>query len=322
MLEPVLDKGREVFQVLHSVRSPVLFLHSIDDQVACYKTTVEAVRKMAPEKVHLVTLRNQNHWIQFDLHPAAIREVADSFFEMTNSQLNDTLNEKSFERLTQANEEARHWARVVLQIFAGFVTLFGALLAISIETVLNSNKNAPLMLSLYSALLSGYVIMVSVYFFYLVRAEVYLKHHIEPLFSGLTWATFRTTQFASGKVSRYFTQFAAIPMTVLPLIGAFFTLGSALLLLYYDPSFSLSNPLDPLPILGVILSILLSFGAVLAVINLLRFTQKELYGMPRPLKMTLRLSEAKHRLHATTTPAAIKQPTIEASDLTSEPVVL
>ena len=101
----------------------------------------------------------------------------------------------------------------------------------------------------------------------------------------------------------------AIPMTVFPLIGAFGVLFWAGY--RYHSKFPSDLAFTVCLILGTVLSIL----AVGAAWGLARFTQRELYGVPRPPKMTLRLSEAKLRLFASASPAAVKQPNIEGDVL-------
>ena len=311
-LDRVISKASDVQKKMHLIRCPVLFLHSIDDWLASYRATVEAVHRMAPEMAHLLTLRNQNHWLQFDMHPAAIRDVADAFFAMVTSR---DENEEQYqddilvEELSQGHQEIRHWGAVVLRIFVGFITLLSALLWSSFDIVHHGHlPQAPLFLSLYSFIGAGYIILISVYFFYMVRAEVYLKHHIEPICRGISWVTFRTTTAASGKISRHFTQYAAIPITVLPLIGSSIALGFSCIEYF---SYWKDNPF--LWIIPVFCGVFI-VSAAFAASKLLLFAERELYGAWRPHKLTSPLSQAIQSLQSSILAASVRQPTEISND--------
>ncbi len=276
----MLDAGRRTLQRVHLLRCPLLLLHSLSDRLASYDSSAWVARSSGSATCRLVTLHGLNHFLQFDVAPPALRDLALQFFGLEEGEQNVHPRESHLaEAIEQCREDARHWSRILFQLILAFFSVFGALVYFSLKEILQGEDKAPHFLVAYALVSSVYVLLASLYFFYLNRVTVFLKHHIEPQIRGLPWVTYRTLRPASGNTSLIMSRLLAAPILALPLVI------SASAIAYAVGAYP--DRFMELALRNVFLqaSLCCTFGllvvAVLSVCQLLRYTNTELYRIPR-----------------------------------------
>ena len=203
-----------------SVKCPVLLLHSVDDKVASYEHLAYAARINTNVNALVVTFFALDHFLQFDVPPAGICNLALEQFGLSNQQITPPQANSGLlvERLKQRSEESRHWAEMLFRLITGFFAVMGGLLYVSLPDVIGKQPRAPYYLISYSLLISIYVQLATLYFFYLNRVDSYIKYHIEPYLQGVGWISFRTNHWASGEASKVMTRLVSIAELGIPFI--------------------------------------------------------------------------------------------------------
>ena len=212
----VIDLGARAPEFVRNLSCRVILFHSLDDRVADYWAAVQVAR--LNRSVAVVTFASLNHFLQFDVPTQALRNTMLAYLGLDDSG-EDELWAPLEERFEQRSEDARHWADMVFRLILAFFTIFGALLFFTLEDVLAQTERASTFLLAYGFVLSLYVQLVALYFFYVVRVDVFLKLFLEPLTGIMGWAAFRSNPYASGTTSATMTRLTALPVVGFPLAG-------------------------------------------------------------------------------------------------------
>jgi esterase/lipase len=261
------EVGQQAFDALSDVTCPILFFHSVDDKVSRYSSIPTALRKCSPGS-RLVTFSSINHFLQFDLPTNRVCLFAMKFFGLppghsadvstqpadVSTQPADAPAPSASDLLRIYRDEQRHWAITLLQINLRALVAFALLLYNTLHSIVAQTQDAPYFLLSYTALLSMYLILITLYFFYLNRVDAYIKACVDPLIKTISWTTFRTNEFVSGRESTRITR-----LTTLPLFGFPFAIATISLVFcawgYKDQIFVIGK-LEPLQIAFLVVLVL------------------------------------------------------------------
>jgi carboxylesterase len=268
----VVDLGSSTWELLNDVSCPVVLFHSIDDRLADYRAAARLTR--LGKSFSMITFTSLNHFLQFDMSPELLCKTIRAYLGLIDSQGSENL-EAIAGKAEQRNEDARHWSDIVFRLILAFFTIFGALLFFSLEDVFNESERASTFLLSYVFVLSLYVQLAALYFFYVVRVDVYLKSFAEPLNSGLGWTGFRTNRFVSGAPSATMTRLISASVVGMPLVGAAVLLVYAVVK-YWTEDFGPTADNNFHQIFGAV-SLLMWLWALRASVSLNSYTTRSLY---------------------------------------------
>lgn len=295
---------------LASVQCPVLFFHSVNDRVSDYWEVVAYAETLAHDDTCLVNFRHLGHFVHFDVPLPLFYNVVTAFFETYKAgetrQMDDNFEESLRDASEYASAELRHWSDILFRLIVGFFTIFGALLYYSLPKVLEGDPGTPYYLLAYSILTSTFLIMASLYFFYVNRVNVFMKHHIEPYLPCASWAAFRTSTYLGGKESRRMTSSLSLA-TVLP--AAAISLGSLgyAVVQYRHRFFSFGSD-DILLFAIAVVAVMLILRAIASGRALSRYTERELYRIPAPRRSFAHLQRPIQTLCLSVNPGVVVQP--------------
>jgi esterase/lipase len=289
------------------VRCPVLLLHSIDDTVADYRT-VAALHNTLPARARLVTLRGLKHFLQFDIPPARIRGLALCFLELPAPAEPQAVDHEFLKEVfVQTSEEYRQWASYIFQLILGFFSLIGLTGVFTATSIIEKRYEAPYYALAYSIACTIYLIMVTLYFFYMNRAITYIKHHLEPHMAFVPWHTYRSNIWLAGRASIVTTRSAGMFLVIIPLAICFTSIAYCL---YYFPQRFIGFAVENLPLQGM-----LAIAVGMLIYNV-RFGQRsrswserEIYGgVLRPCDTSLPFEKLLNELYASVQPGIVTQP--------------
>jgi carboxylesterase len=302
----LISQVSKIIPCLSNIECPIIFFHSIDDLVSDYWTVANLADDLASRGAHLVTFRCLRHFLHFDMPLPSIFKVVSEFF--WPSKIDDCKKDSQSmkDAWLHASEELRHWSGIIFQIIVGFFSIFGTLLYFSLPDVLNQKSGAPYYLLSYSILISFFLILLSLYFFYLNRVNVFLKHHIEPYLSCTSWTAFRTSRFLSGKESENMTKRVSFTVIGLPLIISISTLTYALI--EYHDRFFVFKDQNILLIVSIVVATFLLFIAIDLLQLLSRYTKRELYKIKASKHQIGNIQEALQLLYLSVSPGIVVQP--------------
>ena len=295
-----LETGRDV--ALGSARNipPTLLIHSINDRVASYAAVARFA--VANPNVCVVSVAGLNHFLQFDVSPAA---VADLILTFVGRKLpGDPVSRRVLaERMEQRDTDARYWSEIIFRLIVASFTIFGALLFFSLEDVFNETERAPAFLMAYVTIISFYVLLASLYFFYLVRVDVYSRTMLDPLDQPFGWTLFRTTPHVSGAASARMTRLTSIAVVALPLLVAPTIWGYAVAR-YWADDFGPSADNSFHQVIGVV-ALGLWLMALSSAATLGSYASQHLYGR-MPVTCYSRLRTALDRFLLAIEPASVR----------------
>ncbi len=304
--ELIIKKCAKIIDKICYLKCPILFLHSIDDKVSSYFKLAQTITS---ERLNcrLVTFRELNHFIQFDIPSSSIRDLTLNYFKISKSE-KYVEHELSLikENYKECKNEERHWADIVFKIIVGFFSVFGMLLYFSLDEVYQRTPKAPYFLIAYSLAINIYILLVTLYFFYLNRIAVYLKHHLEPFIPGISFITYRTKKWISGKISQTMTLNVSMFFVGLPFSISIFLLIYCLL--SYTECFASLTTTNCFMYTLFIFTFFLWCFNVKQVRDLKRYTIREVYNIPRPVKTTICFENQLLQLISNILPGCVKQP--------------
>ncbi len=250
----------------------ILLLHSIDDNVADY----EIVRKLriSNNNIKLITLRGLNHFLQFDIPAHKLSNLIKVFFfqQEGSVKISDDVIRADLENILS---EFNHWSGLLFKLIVGFFTIFGALVYFSLPDILQNKPSAPYYLTSYSIVNSLFIILASMYFFYVNRANAYMKHILEPHLTPMPWVTYRTNAYISGKESVFITNRVSVAVIGTPLI---ISAGSLMYLSYrYTHAYLANFNSGMLLIYSLMFALILFVFSVSSLVRLSKYSNRELY---------------------------------------------
>ncbi len=290
------------------VKCPILFFHSVDDRVSDYKTFLNNINNFCIEKYRIITFNNLNHYIQFDVPPYRIRDLACQFFCITDFKKNEKKIQVDFlkETLNQCSERANHWSGILFKIIAGFFTIFGLFLTYTLEKVLLKHAEAPYYLVSYSLIVGLYLLLASLYFFYLNRISAYQKQFIEPLVSFyLPWTEYKRNKWISGEESEKMTGYSTFCIVVLPALIV--PIIAVYCLLNYEDRFLVLEGRNVLLQSLLVSSILLWIASIKSGYMVNNFTNRELNQTKNIPETTFEFQKLLTRLYSSVTPGCVTQ---------------
>jgi len=300
-IKPLFEKASEVTKKVHKVTCPVLFLHSTEDHVASYDALVRSVLS-GGDNFRIVTGRELNHFIQFDIPSVHIRNIALLYFSLINKNLTTNNEEALGSKYSELKQQERHWAETIFKLIVGFFSIFGFLFLTTFTNVLDDTIEAPYYVISYLLVILIYLLLIGVYFFYMNRVSSFIKHHLDPMMPGISLVSFRNQ--ISGKLSSEITRNASIVTMGFPFLIATF-------LMFFFPI----NYLDCLiPICEdhIIMYILYGFAVMLylfntkLVLDILKYTKRELYRIAAPSSTTSTFEKYYFQLVSSINPGGVE----------------
>ena len=301
----ILKKASEVKNKLSNTNCPVLFIHSIDDRVASYKTLAQTAVSGGID-YRVITVRELNHFIQFDIPSAYLRDLALVYFSLIDDPLDREEQIHFFEEYYASMKNVElNWANTTFKLIVGFFSIFGFLVFSSYETVIQQTDLAPYFLLAYSLIILIYILLISIYFFYMNRVASYIKHHLEPLIPCVTLIAYKNNEHFSGRFSKSVTFNSAMVNIALPF------LASLSIMIYLPLSYrncfvpvTFSNFLMYIP---YFFTLLLFFFDSKLLYGVVKHSTKELYTVVKPLSTTLIFEEYLTQLLSGIRPGCVKQ---------------
>lgn len=310
----------EMFLKRHpSLHCPVVLVHSTDDMVSGYKQVSEFVKGTDSDDVLLVTFHALNHFIQYDMDPGLLCSLSMLRFFKDNIDIDALREEKSLFRdhvivhesatsdVSRREEDSRHWSGIIFQTIAGFFVVFGTLLMFTAENVINPEtrdiRAVPYYLLLYSFVISIYIHLSVLYFYYLNRNDAYIRNFIEPYMSGTEFVNYRTNTYLSGTSSDKMTKSVSIIISTLPLIGSFILIAGLPIL--FSDRFT-AEPDNVLIIIGWILGFTFCITGLRASITVLNHSLLHMYTIPAQRISSPLQGEFITRLHNSVVPGCYR----------------
>lgn len=292
----VLCESDRVFETTAKLNSPLLVLHSMNDRVACYETAINFCRKLDSDW-RVITVRGLNHFLQFDVPPSALRDLIISWINVGGENEASTFEMMMVkESFDQSHQEHRQWAEYLFKLIVGFFTIFGVLLYNTLADVLDKKVGAPYFLLAYATAINVYLVITSMYFYYMNRIIIYLKNHIEPLIAGLQVKEFTTNPFVAGKTSVTITKTISTVLVGIPLIVSICSIIYALKE-YDERFFAFESRNILLQSWGLATAMMISL-AIRNFIVLQFYTAREMYSVPTPDQTNWKLEQSIMKLYS------------------------
>lgn len=260
-----------------------LVIHSHSDRVASFERSKAFFEKDRAESDFL-TLFGAPHSFANTLNPRDFYELLNEHFFETESIL-DELTDDIKSQFVELNIEHRNWADKIFNLIVGFVTGLGLLTYQSLGDILKNNASAPYLLLAYATIIYVYVIISSLYFYYMNRTQNYLCFYIEPAMTGIGFQQFKLSRNISGHESVKMTFNTTFSIVVMPFLIASICLGYV--------SFRYSDRIFSIGVENAVLQIWLLINVVLysmAQFNAIRLamsTTKTIYAPPIPFKRSV-----------------------------------
>ncbi|TKB07451.1 carboxylesterase [Desulforhopalus sp. IMCC35007] len=305
---------------LKQTKCPVLVVHSFGDKVASFSATAKRIQNSARPGTRLIPMHGLNHFIQFDVCPYILRDLALAHIKGQHSD--EVIDPVVFAAIhNTVNEESRHWSGILFKIIIGFFSLFGALLAFTLPEVLTAfwSQNllspedlssfsqkaieqkkayagAPYYLTAYVFVISLYIIILSLYYMLMNRIDTFIRLHIDPFYSVMSWTQYRTRSASSGKIAGLMIPMLSVPLVLVPLLAAI-SLIIGISWIYPDRilDFSARN----LFLNGFYFSaLLLTFCSIGSLYALGVHAKTMVYGTPAPITTTPSVEKLISQLYA------------------------
>ncbi len=269
----MVDEVKKRDNIFTDIECNTFLLHSIDDKVADYYSVSNLANNNT--NIKLITFRNLNHFMQFDM-PQQI--LSETILELLEPRKNDKINNDMIKDLyNNMSAELNHWSGIIYKLIAGFFSVFGALVYFSLPDILAKKSTTPYYLTTYALLTCIFVILATMYFFYVNRTNVFLKLYVEPYLNVMPWATYRTNKFLSGSESVKVTRKVAIVVIGLPMTIA---TGSLIYVIYgYMAKYIFDPTNNILLIVSFIITLILYYGSFSILKTLQKYTTRELYNL-------------------------------------------
>ena len=176
-------KGKE--HIFADIECDAFLLHSTDDKVADYYSVLNQVNNN--KNIKLITFRNLNHFIQFDI-PQQI--LSETILKLLKPQKTEVINTEIIkDSFYHMSTELNHWSGIMYKLITGFFSIFGALVYFSLPDILAKKPTTPYYLTSYVLLTCIFIMLATMYFFYINRTNVFLKNYVEPYLNVMPWTT-------------------------------------------------------------------------------------------------------------------------------------
>jgi hypothetical protein len=154
--------------------------------------------------------------------------------------------------------------------------------------------------------MSLYLTLSTLYFMFVNRVDVYKKLFLDPLIKGVSWTTFRSNPFVSGRDAAYTIRMPILPLYVFPFLVSTISLV-ACAYTYRGQIFALSFQDVALKISFVITALLFIYtGFVFARYS--RFARRWLYLVPSAEQTDPQTEALLHKLFRSIAPGCVRQP--------------
>ncbi len=269
----MIDEIKNKDYIFTDIECNTFLFHSMDDKVSDYYAVSNQVNNN--KNIKLITFRNLNHFMQFDIPQQVLSDTILKLLEPKETEvINTEIIKDSFFHMSK---ESNHWSGIIYKLIVGFFSIFGALVYFSLPDILAEKPTTPYYLTSYILLTCIFTMLAAMYFFYLNRAIVFLKLHVEPYLNVMPWTTYRTNKFISGTESVQITNKVSIVIIGIPMMIA---TGSLMYVVY---EYSLGYILDPtnhiLLTVSFIFSLFLYYNTLSVLIALQKYTTRELYKL-------------------------------------------
>lgn len=289
----VIQYSEDIFRGSFAPRCKVLFIQSISDNVSLYSKACKLAARATGE-VDFITIRDVKHYFIHDLETSAVAELILSYHDVTSA--NNSVDFSFLERVQdQVNEEHLFWANRVFQLVIAFFTVFGVFLNQTLPDVLDMNSRAPYFLLAYSSIILIYSLLASMYYFFMMRSQVYLVSYIEPIFSGLGFQKFKTSKTISGDASVSVSKNTSFVILIIPVCVAAFSFIQFFLIFKDRLSLKVENSLL---IFWFTANVVLWILAVRSGRTLINYGKYELYLAPYPINRSINFSAALSNFYA------------------------
>lgn len=274
-------------------RCPVIFFHSLSDRVSNYKKAA-LFAASARAKVDFVPFHGLNHFIAHDMSAKDLADVVESFFDLSGGA--DAVPDADVAALySQLNEEHRFWALRIFQLVIAFFAVFGLYLSRTLEVILNSEPGAVYYLLSYSTVILIYGLLASMYYFFMVRTQVFLTYVLEPFLPIQGFQQYKLNYSAAGGASTTISSNTSFAIMTLPLLAAAYS-AVEVFIQYYDRLIPARE--NTLVIIWLMVNVALLFYSIKTGFVLVDYGQRKLYSTPTPRRRTTAVSLAISNLYS------------------------
>lgn len=267
--------SEKVLKHRHSQHTPTLIIHSISDAVSSYEKSVKYANGCRT-LIDFVPLDGLNHFIVHDLNNVSLYEFLNCSL-YTELQNNESAADVS-SQFCEISNEHRFWAKVIFNLILAFFTVFGVHIYQTLPAVLNKEPGSPYYLLSYSTVISIYIMLATMYLFFLARTQVYLSLFVEPFMHGIGFQRYKANGHISGSISTVFTRNSSVPIAILPLSVSILSMVFVIYL-HANRIFTISGE-NFLLNFWFLFNTALLFLAIKSLYELKSYTEIFVYGLP------------------------------------------
>ncbi len=161
---------------------------------------------------------------------------------------------------------------------------------------LTAVAGAPYYIVSYSFIIYLYLILLSLYFFYLNRIDTFIRIHVEPLHDVVPWIQSRTRREATGTTSRRLTNMLTIPVALIPWFAA--TTMMFIAPIVFTDRLAWEGGRNLFLHTFYVTTLLMAFISAGSLYALQRHTSHVVYGIPAPITTTPAMETQITRLYA------------------------
>lgn len=286
------ELAADVRKRINGFGEDALIIHSFSDRVAAFGHST-AFFECNRAGCDFITLLGAPHSFSNSLNPEALYDLMNEHFCGPEDSLESELAVAATQ-FTELNIEHRSWANKIFSLIVGFVTAFSVLTYQTLGDVLDGAASAPYFLMAYATIIYLYVLVASLYYYYLNRTQNYLSAYVEPVMGGVGFQQFKLSRNLSGSESVSLTFNTSFALVVMPFLIASVAIVYTVVA-YYDRviSFDIANAFLQFWLgTNLALYVLSQISAV----RLAKSTKKTIYAPPIPFKRTMRKTERIVRL--------------------------
>jgi len=286
----VYEEAEKLTKKLNSLPSKCLFIHSVNDKLSSYNNLVKLLNYHHSNNALTVIFHKLNHFIQYDICPNSLGELIFEYFELNGANKKSHSVIPMRDSYTQLNHQLRQWKTIVFQIIVTFFTVFGGLVYFSLDKILQVERSGLYFLMAYSMVCSIYVILVSMYYFFLNRTLIHIKTYLEPNVGSVGPISHRTNTYIAGITSTKIAKHTSIVSTGIP-VGISLVSLAYVIILYWESLTKFEQESSFVQLLFITASIIFAVS-IKSLVRLLRYINCQLYGAPPTIETNARTQKA------------------------------
>lgn len=283
----VLNYAEAVFQNPSVPRCEMLIIQSFSDNVSSFNRAC-SIASRATKNVDFITIHGLKHYFLLDLDSKSVTDTMLTYFDLIDVPI--SVDVGFLERVhAQVSEEHLFWAHRLFQLIIAFFTVFGIFLTQTLPDVLEMKPSAPYFLLSYNSIILIYALLASMYYFFMLRTQIYLIFHVEPFFAALGFQKYKISRSIAGKSSTSISKHTSFAIFFIPFFSALFSFIQ-FLIVYYDRITLVSD--NSLIIFWISANMALLVLSVRSGLMINKYAKIKLYSTPSPVYRNERYSKA------------------------------